>query len=368
MKTVKMRAGKKRKVDTAEHEEHKRILKQQEIENYDKLTKNLVREHEKLSKRLELVANPQYVFDLREKVEEMKNYVRELKNNQRLLEKNQKNRDKKLNYMINKGGEVGHLRKINDTQNELAVTRNQLAKVTNKLQKLEETKQHNQEQISQLNDKLSKLQSVAQKHSINIDQVAKDVEKKHNYEDFAEIKKELLRKKNVMENAIKVQKKKYQQLFIMEKRRYEEITKEKQEMTVLLQDREKEAQKQGKAIDELKIKYEQVKKEAELNNFMKNESEKQESRKDRSEIQSSREHSRQSRESKNPFTKRKSSKDESELSDDENKQKKSPRKHKHQSEDEESEKRSQNSDKSKNSYSLLYFLSVINACRTKPKR
>jgi len=282
MKNFKERTSKKRQVDPAEEDERKRRVKQQEIHNYDKLTKNLIKEHEKLSRRLELVSNPQYVFDLREKVEEMKNYVRDLKNNQRKLEKNQKNRDKKLNYMINRGGEVGHMRKINDTHNELAVTRTQMGKVNYKLEKLEEAKIHNQEQISALTDKLSKLQTVAQKHDIDIDQVAKDVERKNDFEDFSEIKKELMHKKAIMENAIKVQKKKYQQTFSKEKKRYEQLIKEKQEMTVMLDQREKDSQLKKKVIIDLKIKYDKFKANTDYNNFMENESEQPQSKVDNS--------------------------------------------------------------------------------------
>ena len=197
-----------------ELEEKKRVVKEQEIQNYDKMTRNLILEHQKLTKRLELVSNPEYVFDLKEKVEEMKNYVKQLKNSKKKMEKQEKNRDKKLNYMLNKGGEIGHMRKINDTHNELTVTRTQLSKVHQKLEKLEETKEHNQDQIQQLTEKLNKLQAVAEKHDIDIDKVAKDVEKKHDYEFFNETKKELLHKKAVMENAIKVQKKKYKQYFM----------------------------------------------------------------------------------------------------------------------------------------------------------
>ena len=282
MRSLKLKAGsKKNQIDPAEHEEKKRIVKEREIENYDKMTRNLALEHNKLSKRLELVSNPQYVFDLKEKVEEMKNYVRELKNNQRKLEKHQKNRDKKLNYMINRGGEIGHMKKINDTHNELTVTRNQLTKVNNRMQKLEETKAHNQEQIASLTDKLDKLQAVAEKHNIDLDQVAKEVEKKHEYEDFAEVKKELLHKKGVMENAIKVQKKKYQQLFMLEKKRYEQLIADKQEMTTMLQQRDVEAQQQKTLIDDLKVKYDKYKAEAGFNNFIKTDSEKQDDKVER---------------------------------------------------------------------------------------
>lgn len=107
MRVQKLKTGNKKQVDPAEHEERKRLVKDMEMENYDKMTKNLMVEHNKLTKRLDLVSNPQYVFDLKEKVEEMKNYVRDLKNNKKQLEKQEKNRDKKLNYMLNKGGEIG---------------------------------------------------------------------------------------------------------------------------------------------------------------------------------------------------------------------------------------------------------------------
>lgn len=192
MRLVKLKAGtKKNKADPAELEERKRIVKEREIENYDKMTKNLMNEHTKLSKRVELVSNPQYVFDLREKVEEMKNYVKELKNNKKALEKNQRNRDKQLNYMLNKGGEIGHLKKMNDTQNELTVTRNQMLKIDKKLDKLQETKAANEEQIKSLTEKLANLQSMAEKSNIDLEKYSKEVEKKNEYEGFASSKREL---------------------------------------------------------------------------------------------------------------------------------------------------------------------------------
>ena len=195
MRLVKLKAGnKKNKLDPAEHEERKRIVKEREIENYDKMTKNLMNEHTKLTKRVELVSNPQYVFDLREKVEEMKSYVKELKNNKKSLEKNQRNRDKQLNYMMNKGGEIGHLKKMNDTQNELTVTRNQMLKMDRRLEKLQETKAANEEQIKSLTEKLDNLQTMAEKNNIDLEKYSKEVEKKNEYEGFAMTKKELLDK------------------------------------------------------------------------------------------------------------------------------------------------------------------------------
>lgn len=274
MKDLKLKTGKVN-IDPAEKEERKQIIREKETENYDKMTKNLILEHTKLTKRLDLVSNPEYVYDLRDKVDEMKNYVRDLKNNKKKMEKQEKNRDKTLNYMLNKGGEIGHMKKINDTHNELTVNRNSLNKVNLRLQKLEETKSHNQDQIKALTDKLDKLQAVANKHDIDIDKVAKEVEKKHDYEDFNEVKKQLLHKKAVMENAIKAQKRKYQQTFGAEKKRYEEIMTEKQEITQLLQAKEKEATEKKQLIDELKQKYEKYKTEAGFNNFVKPESDEQ---------------------------------------------------------------------------------------------
>lgn len=104
MKSLKMKSVNKRKIDPAEQEERKRIVKEREIENYDKMTRNLIKEHNKLTQRLDLVSNPQYVFDLKEKVEEMKTYVRDLKNSKRGLEKQEKIRDRKMNLMLSTGG------------------------------------------------------------------------------------------------------------------------------------------------------------------------------------------------------------------------------------------------------------------------
>lgn len=268
MKNMKLKNNKKT-LDPAEHEEKKRIVKEKEAENYDKMTKNLIKEHTKLSNRLEMVSDPQYVYDLKDKVEEMKNYVRELKRSKKKLEKQEKNRDKQLNYMINKGGEIGQMRKINDTHNELTVTRNQINKINNRLDQLDDTKANNQEQITALNDKLSRLQTIAQKHNIDIDKVAKEVEKKHDYEDFEEIKKEMLHKKNILENAIKVQKRKYQQIFSKEKKKYEQIIQDREEMNKMLETKQKEAQEKKEMIDELKVKYDKYKTEAGFNNYIK---------------------------------------------------------------------------------------------------
>lgn len=171
--------------------------------------------------------------------------------------------------MINKGGEIGHMKKINDTHNELTVTRNQLAKVNDRLSKLDEIKGNNQEQITSLTEKLNKLQSVAEKHDIDINKVAKEVERKHDYEDFAEIKKEMLHKKGILENAIRVQKKKYQQIFSIEKKKYEQMLIEKEEMTKMLEEKEKEAQEKKLLIKDLKVKYDKYKTEAGFNNYVK---------------------------------------------------------------------------------------------------
>ena len=78
-----------------------------------------------------------------------------------------------------------------------------------------------------------------------------------------------------MEYAIKAQKRKYQATFGNEKKRYEEIMMEKQEITESLEAKEKEAVEKKQLIDELKLKYEKYKNEASFNNFVKPESEEQ---------------------------------------------------------------------------------------------
>lgn len=50
---IKASAKNKKAMDPGEYEEHKRVLKEREIENYDKMTTNLVKEYNKLSKRLD---------------------------------------------------------------------------------------------------------------------------------------------------------------------------------------------------------------------------------------------------------------------------------------------------------------------------
>lgn len=298
---IKASAKNKKAMDPGEYEEHKRVLKEREIENYDKMTTNLVKEYNKLSKRLDWVSNPQYVFDLREKVDEMKNYVKSLKDDKKKMEKNQANRDKKLNYMMNQGGEIGHLKNINNTHNELTVTRNQLIKLEKRFEKMNVTKQANQDQIQSLTDKLNKLQELAEKHNIDVDKVAQEVQIKQSNDDFLKSKKELEDKRNIrkwssfhifslihifyfnvfddpclhsphiVDKAIKVQKAKYQLLFKQEKAKYEEIIADKQELIVLLKQKEEEAKQKNEMVAELKTKYEKYKAEAEVNNYVKDE-------------------------------------------------------------------------------------------------
>jgi hypothetical protein len=297
MKSLQLKT-RKNNMDPAERDDRKRIVKEMEAENYDKMTKNLIQEHNRLTKRLDIVSNPDYVYDLRGKVDEMKNYVKELKDSKKRMEKQEKNRDKKLNYMINMGGDIGHMKKINDTHNELTVNRNSLNKVNTKLQKLEETKAHNQDQIKGLTNKLDKLQAVASKHDIDIDKVAKEAEKRHDYEDFNEVRKQLLHKKAVLDNAIKAQKRKYQLIFGTEKKKHAEIMASKQEITQLLQDRESEAAEKKQIIDELKEKYEKYKTEAGFNNFVKPDSGEQSKKDDKPENGKDLERSRSSKKSK----------------------------------------------------------------------
>lgn len=127
----------------------------------------------------------------------MKNYVKSLKDDKKKMEKNQANRDKKLNYMMNQGGEIGHLKNINNTHNELTVTRNQLIKLEKRFEKMNVTKQANQDQIQSLTDKLNKLQELAEKHNIDVDKVAQEVQIKQSNDDFLKSKKELEDKRNI---------------------------------------------------------------------------------------------------------------------------------------------------------------------------
>ena len=59
--------------------------------------------------------------------------------------------------------------------------------------------------------------------------------------------------KNIVQKAIKIQKKKYEQTFALEKKRYESIINEKQEMLEMLKKKEDEAAEKQKVVSFITI-------------------------------------------------------------------------------------------------------------------
>ena len=77
-------------------------MKQEELRNGDKMTKNLYFEYERLQKRLEVVSQPDYLPQLIRKQAELDKRITILAKDKKTLEIEQQRREKKLDRIIGK--------------------------------------------------------------------------------------------------------------------------------------------------------------------------------------------------------------------------------------------------------------------------
>lgn len=72
----------------------------EEVKNSDKQMMNLMTEHQRLQKRLEEIANPSYMIDLRTNIKDAESQIKKLKREKKDLEVEQFRKEKKMDKII----------------------------------------------------------------------------------------------------------------------------------------------------------------------------------------------------------------------------------------------------------------------------
>lgn len=126
-------------------------------------------EHQRLQKRLEQVANPTYMIDLRNQIKEADNTIHRLKREKKDLEVEQFRRERKMDKIIDPYGQPDQMRGVNDAQKELELISQKLNRLRAKKQKLADSKLSQDSQMKNLKEKLDKIMAKAKEYGIDDD-------------------------------------------------------------------------------------------------------------------------------------------------------------------------------------------------------
>ena len=166
-------------VDNSERPQSQRIrAREKEIQNTDKAISNLIKEHQRLKRRLEEVQSPDFLINLKKNI---RNAEKEIKDYEKLLQQlhvDQIRREKRLDKIIEKN-EPETLKQINDSTSRLAYLTEKINELREAQEKAEKLKTQQQEHLEELKQRLEKLQTIAEHYGIEVD---KHEENKVEYE------------------------------------------------------------------------------------------------------------------------------------------------------------------------------------------
>ena len=141
--------------------------RQKEIENTDKAIQNLIKEHQRVKKRLEEVQSPEFLLNLKRNIRQAEKEVKDYEKMLMQMHHEQVKREKRMDRLIGKGGEVtmgpGGMSQqdsaqINDTTQRLAFLQDKIDELKDQIDKGEKVKQQQSEHLLELKQRMEKLQ------------------------------------------------------------------------------------------------------------------------------------------------------------------------------------------------------------------
>jgi len=193
--------------------------REKEIQNTDKAIQNLVREHQRLRRRLEEVQSPDFLLNMKKSIraaeKDIKDYERQLQQ----LHVDQIRREKRLDKIIEKN-EPESMKQINDQTSRLAYLTEKIAELKDSYEKSERLKEQQQEHLEELRQRLEKLQQIADHYGIEVDkhdENAKEAEKL--IKDLSQLEKQ----KRILRSAIDVAAKKFEATLAEKKKEFEQL-------------------------------------------------------------------------------------------------------------------------------------------------
>ena len=177
--------------------------REKEIQNTDKAIQNLVREHQRLKRRLEEVQSPDFLLNLKKSVRDTEKEIKELERQLQQLHVEQIRREKRLDRIIEKN-EPESMKQINDQTSRLAYLTEKIAELREGCARSERLKEQQQEHAKELRQRLEKLQQIAEHYGIEVDKhEAHGKEAERLSKDLNQLEKQKRILKSVLDGAAK---------------------------------------------------------------------------------------------------------------------------------------------------------------------
>eukprot|EP00347_Sterkiella_histriomuscorum_P015656 403356196 len=193
--------------------------REKEIQNTDKAISNLIREHQRLKKRLEEVQSPDFLLNLKKNIrsteQEIKNYEKMLQQ----LHVEQIRREKRLDKIIERN-EPETMKQINDQTSQLAYLNEKIAELRDQYDKSEKLKDQQLEQLEELKQRFEKLNQIADHYGIEVD---KHDQNNKEYEKLNKDLEQLEKQKRIARSAIDTLTKKYESALTEKKKEFDQL-------------------------------------------------------------------------------------------------------------------------------------------------
>jgi len=226
--------------------------KEEEIKNTDKAIQNLVREHQRLRRRLEEVQSPDFLINLKKKLKETDQEIKEHERLKNSLHVEQIRREKRLDKIIEKN-EPENMKTINDQTARLAYLSEKVSDLKEQLEKAERLKDQQIEHIEELKQRQHKLNQIAQHYGVD--------HEKNMGEEAERLQQELElleKQKRILKSAIDTMNKKYESTLAAKKKEFDQLYYKKASILKSYNEKIKALRGKGQEIRDLieKVKVE----------------------------------------------------------------------------------------------------------------
>ncbi|CAI2362431.1 unnamed protein product [Moneuplotes crassus] len=223
-----------------------------EVENAQKALDNMMIEYEKLSRRMEVVKDPNYFSNLHTELANIDKQMKELEKENKDLKQEQKRREKEMEKMIAQGA-PDTMFQINELQNKVTITKDQLKEEQKQSAEIDALIQSVEEKEKDLKEKEEKLRAEGASLGINFDTTVDETKKQIN-NDLQNKRDTYQKHLGIAENATKVMKKKLKTMSKVNKTKLKELEKQKEDYERELELKTQQVKEKNEEIAELMTK------------------------------------------------------------------------------------------------------------------
>ena len=149
--------------------EYKLKSRDAESLNYNKILANLTHEHAKVKKRLDVVGDPGYAFEVRKNITDIKQKIHDLEEEKSKLTNAKFNREKKINKVL-VAGQPDAMLDIQKKVQEMTVLFDRMEKINKKLEFQKNTQDEQELKYEETKNKLIQLGSEAKECGIDLNE------------------------------------------------------------------------------------------------------------------------------------------------------------------------------------------------------